>query len=124
MRRLTGPEKAACQRLDAILKARAGLLTATEAARLLGISRKTYYEWEERALTAATGALANRAAGRPTPPVDHEKQRLRGEVAALQQQVEEMSQALRIIQTLRPLVIPATAAASNRRAKKNSAKRG
>jgi transposase len=118
VRRLTGAEKEACQRLDAIMKVRAGLLTVTEAAQFLNVSRKTYYEWEERALQAVTPALQNRPPGRPPTLEDPEKERLRREVADLQEDVEEMTQALRVIRVLRPLVLPP---APTRGSKKNGA---
>ena len=122
MRRLTGSEKEACQRLDAIMKVRAGLLTVKGAARLLGVSRKTYYEWEERALQAVTPALQNRLPGRPPTVVDPEKERLRRELADLQEDVVEMTQALRVIRVLRPLMLPTTPTAPTRGSKKNAAK--
>ena len=36
------------ERANVILQVQAGLITATEAAQKLGVSRKTYYEWERR----------------------------------------------------------------------------
>ena len=48
------------------------------------MSRKTYYEWEHRALQAMTEALENKSPGRPTTPQDEEKQRLQEQVAELQ----------------------------------------
>jgi DNA-directed RNA polymerase specialized sigma24 family protein len=39
------------------MQVRSGLLSAQEAARQLGISRKTYYKWERRALAAMVEAL-------------------------------------------------------------------
>jgi DNA-binding XRE family transcriptional regulator len=42
--------KQARQRAEVILKVRAGRMTAAHGARLLGVSRKTYYQWEQRAL--------------------------------------------------------------------------
>jgi hypothetical protein len=57
-----------------ILQVRSGALTAKEGAKLLGVSRKTYYEWEERSLNAMALALENRPAGRPSIPVDEEKE--------------------------------------------------
>jgi hypothetical protein len=48
------------------------------------VSRKTYYEWERRALTAMTEALENGAAGRPETPRDEEKERLEQKIAELQ----------------------------------------
>jgi hypothetical protein len=48
------------------------------------VSRKTYYEWERRALTAMTEALENGASGRPETPRDEEKERLQTEITELQ----------------------------------------
>ena len=52
-------------------------LTAKEEAKLLGVSRKTYYEWEEKSLKVTALALENRPPGRPPLPVDEEKETLR-----------------------------------------------
>ena len=52
-------KKLARERASIILQVRNGTLTATEGAERLGISRKTYYEWEGRALAAMTEALEN-----------------------------------------------------------------
>ena len=65
------------ERASIILQVRSGALTATEGAERLGVSRKTYYEWEERALGAMAWALENRPAGRPPAPVDEEREELR-----------------------------------------------
>ena len=59
-------------RAEVIMKVRSGFLTATEGAALLGISRKTYYKWENRALGAMLSELEEKKAGRPETP-DHVK---------------------------------------------------
>jgi len=61
-------KKLARERAAVILEVRSGKLTATEGAERLGVSRKTYYEWEDRALTAMAEALENQAPGRPPTP--------------------------------------------------------
>jgi hypothetical protein len=48
-----------------ILQVCAGQLTATEAARQLGVSRKTYYQWEARALRSLMQGLRPGRPGRP-----------------------------------------------------------
>ena len=53
------------QRAEIIMKVRCGLMTATEAARVLGVSRKTYYKWEQRGLAALFDGLQEKSAGRP-----------------------------------------------------------
>jgi hypothetical protein len=75
------------QRAEVILQVRSGALTAKEGAERLGISRKTYYEWEDRSLRAMTLALENRPAGRPAIPVDEEKEALREKVQGLEKKL-------------------------------------
>ena len=70
-------QKLARERALVILRVRSGALTAKQGAQELGVSRKTYYEWEERALKAMALALENRVAGRPSVFTDEEKERLR-----------------------------------------------
>ena len=77
-------EELARKRAAVIFAVQSGQITAEEGARRLGVSRKTYYEWESRALQAMTGALENRAPGRPDTPKDEEKERLQKEIAELQ----------------------------------------
>ena len=80
-------QELARQRALVILQVRSGVLTAKEGAQRLGISRKTYYEWEERSLKAMALALENRPAGRPPVAVDEEKE-------ALQKRVQELEKKL------------------------------
>lgn len=71
-------------RATVIFAVRSGRITAEDGAKQLGISRKTYYEWERRALEAMTGALENGSSGRPTLPRDAEKEELQKQITALQ----------------------------------------
>jgi transposase len=80
-------QKLARQRAQVILKVRSGALTAKVGAKLLGVSRKTYYEWEERSLKAMALALENRTAGRPPAPVDEEKETLRERIQELEKKL-------------------------------------
>ena len=70
------PQEKARLRAEVIMKVRCGLMTARQAAEQLGVSRKTYYHWEERGLSALLSSLADQASGRPCRPVDSEKQAL------------------------------------------------
>jgi transposase len=76
-------EELARKRAAAVFAVRSGQITAEEGARRLCVSRKTYYEWERRALQAITEALEDRAPGRPNTPKDEEKQRLQEELTEL-----------------------------------------
>jgi len=69
----------ALKRTAVVFAVRSGQITAEEGARRLGVSRKTYYEWERRALQAMTGAMEDRSSGRPSIPQDEEKQCLQDE---------------------------------------------
>jgi len=75
------------RRAEVIFAVRSGQITAEEGARRLGVSRKTYYEWESRALEAMTGALEYKAPGRPGMPKDEEKERLQSEIAELKNEL-------------------------------------
>ncbi len=75
------------QRAAVVFAVRSGQITVEEGARRLGVSRKTYYEWESRALQAMTEAMEDRDPGRPTTPQDEEKQRLEKEIAELQKKL-------------------------------------
>jgi transposase len=88
------------QRAQLIMQVRSGLLSAQEAARQLGISRKTYYKWERRALAAMVEALGNREQGRPPRPIDPEKEALQRQSQELQAQLQVMEQTVRIRQLL------------------------
>lgn len=72
------------QRAAVVFAVRSGQITAEEGARRLGVSRKTYYEWESRALQAMTKAMKDRDPGRPNVPQDEEKQQLQEQIAELQ----------------------------------------
>ena len=80
-------KKLARERAAVILEVRSGKLTATEGAERLGVSRKTYYEWEDRALMAMAEALENQAPGRPPTPLDSEKEELQGKVKELEKKL-------------------------------------
>jgi transposase len=79
--------KLARERASIILQVRSGALTATEGAERLGVSRKTYYEWEDRALEAMALALENHPAGRPPVPLDVEKEELQTKVRDLEKKL-------------------------------------
>lgn len=81
-------QKLARERAQVILRVRSGALTAKQGAKLLGVSRKTYYEWEERSLRAMALALENRSAGRPPVPIDEEKETLRERIRGLEKKLD------------------------------------
>jgi transposase len=95
-------QEIAHQRAWVILQVRSGCLTAKEGAKRLGISRKTYYEWEERFLKAMVLALENRPAGRPPAAVDEEKETLREKVQELEKKLYLAEKRLEVKEILAP----------------------
>jgi transposase-like protein len=81
-------KKLARERASIILQVRSGALTVTEGAERLGISRKTYYEWEDRALAAMAETLENHPPGRPSVPLDAEKEELQRKVRDLEKKLD------------------------------------
>ncbi len=95
-------QELARQRALVILQVRSGLLTAKEGAQCLGISRKTYYEWEERSLKAMALALENRPAGKPPVAVDEEKETLRERVQELEKKLYLAEKTIEVKEILAP----------------------
>jgi len=89
-------KKLARERAAIILQVRSGALTATEGAERLGISRKTYYEWEDRALQAMALALENHTPGRPSVPPDAEKEELQRKVRDLEKKLFLAEQTIEV----------------------------
>ena len=89
------------QRQRVILDVLAGRMTVTQAALALGVSRKTYYEWQERALAAMRAALRDRPGGRPSHPLDPQKEHLQDRVEALERERLVLEGRLRIQSVIR-----------------------
>jgi transposase len=87
-------------RAEVIFKVRSGQMTATDAAKELGISRQQYYQWEQRALQALLSALEDQPTGRPKMPTDPEKEALARRVEQLEQQVQQQEQREQLRQLL------------------------
>ena len=83
----TQEQELARLRASVIVAVRSGQITAEEGSRRLGVSRKTYYEWENRALQALTKALEDREPGRPATPQDEEKKQLQKKIAELENEL-------------------------------------
>ncbi len=80
-------EEQAQERAKCIIRVNAGMMTATDAAKDLNVSRKTYYTWEAKGLEGMLGALLNRCSGRPGEEVDGEKEQLRRELREAQDRI-------------------------------------
>ena len=89
------------ERMRVILEHLAGRSTATQAALDLGVSRKTFYEWLERGKEAMRSALMDRPGGRPSNPVDPEKEQLQKELESLEKDRLVLESRLRIQEAIR-----------------------
>lgn len=85
------------------MQVRSGQLTVKAAAARLGISRKTYYEWEARGLGAMLSQLEDQTAGRPTSPVSPEQTALQTKVAELERKLAVAEQTAEIRAVLRAM---------------------
>lgn len=111
-------------RTSVILAVRSGQITAEEGARRLGVSRKTYYEWESRALQALTEAMEDREPGRPAAPQDEEKQRLQERVAELEKQLFVAKKTVEVRNMLHAYELHKVKTKTGGSGKKNERKRG
>ena len=93
-------KKLARERALVILQVRSGALSVKEGAKRLGVSRKTYYEWEEKSLRAMALALENHSAGRPPAPVDEEKEILRERIQALEKKLDLAEKTIEVKELL------------------------
>jgi len=93
-------QELARERALVILRVRSGAMTTKQGAQALGVSRKTYYQWEERALKAMALALANRVAGRPSVSTDEEKEELRKRIHELEKKLDLAEKALEVKELL------------------------
>jgi transposase len=85
------------------MQVRSGKLTVKAAAALLGVSRKTYYEWEARGLGAMLRQLEDQTVGRPPSPVSAEETALQARVAELEQKLASVEQTAEIRAILRAM---------------------
>jgi len=93
-------QELARERALVILRVRSGAMTAKQGAQALGVSRKTYYQWEERALKAMALALENHVAGRPCVSTDEEKERLQQRIRELEKKLDLAEKALEVKELL------------------------
>lgn len=100
---MNSPEAPARQRALLILQVRTGQITATAAALQLGLSRKSYYQWEKRALAALVQSQEPQAPGRPRKASDPEKEQLRQQVTQLEGKIRQLEQVLELRQVVRKL---------------------
>lgn len=97
------PDARAQLRAQLLLDVLAGRKTARQAAATLGVSRKTWHEWQQRGLEGMLDALMDRPTGRPTQERYPEKEQLQDQLRQMKRQVAALEQAKRIQDLLRSL---------------------
>jgi len=96
------------QRMQVIMAHLAGQINATQAAQTLGISRKTFYEWLNRARAGMLAALEDRPTGRPAQPVDPQQEAMQAEIDRLTKDRRVLEGRLRIQEAIRQVLdVPA-----------------
>ena len=96
-----GPEVTPERRTEEVLAVIERRKTAVQAAVDLGVSRKTFYEWLNKAMAALSDSMRDGLPGRPPKPQeDPETLQLKEENAALRRENQELKGALRIREVL------------------------
>ena len=73
-------------------------MSVTVAAFELGVSRKTYYQWETKAIDSMVEALVEKEPGRPAlTPDDEEKRRLRKQLKERDKEIVQLEQRKNLI---------------------------
>jgi len=93
-------------RAEMIMKVRCGLITAQQAADRLGVSRKTYYKWEQRGLSALLDGVADQSPGRPARPSDDQREALERQLSEAMTQIELLNHKLALKDVLMDLKLP------------------
>jgi transposase len=95
------------RRAEVIMKVRCGLLTATQAAKELGVSRKIYYKWEKRGLSALLDGLSEKGSGRPAQPQNSRQQQLQRQIEQLRRDNDLLTQKMALKDILTDLKLKA-----------------
>ena len=95
-------------RAELIMKVRCGLLTARQAADRMGVSRKTFYKWEQRGLSALLEGVADQHPGRPPDPVDDRCQVLEKQLSKAKREIELLNHKMALKDVLMDLKLPPT----------------
>lgn len=105
------------------MKVRSGFITATEGAALLGVSRKTYYKWENRALEAIMSELEEKPPGRPeTPEHEHREAELQRRIETLEKEKQLLEKQMELKDMVHQLKLEA-AVQGQKAAKRKGAKK-
>lgn len=93
-------------RAEMIMKVRCGLISARQAAQRLGVSRKTYYKWEQRGLSAMLDGITNQSPGRPVKASDDHRQSLEKQLTEANREIELLNHKLALKDVMIDLKLP------------------
>lgn len=71
-------------------------MNASEGASALGVSRKTYYKWENRGLGAMLDGLEEKKSGRPELPVRERETELLKKIEELEREKELLEKKMEL----------------------------
>ena len=95
-------------RAELIMKVRCGLLTARQAADRMGVSRKTFYKWEQRGLNALLDNVTDQPPGRRAHPSNDHLQLLEKQLSQAHQEIELLTHKMALKDVLMELKLPQT----------------
>jgi transposase len=95
-------------RAEMIMKVRCGLLTARQAADRMGVSRKTFYKWEQRGLNALLDSVTDQPPGRPSLPSDDHRQWLEKQLQDANREIDLLNHKMALKDVLMDLKLPET----------------
>ena len=90
------------------MKVRCGLITARQAAKQLEVSRKTFYKWEQRGLSALLDSVTDQQPGRPSHPPDDGCQVLEKQLLEAKREIELLNHKMALKDVLMDLKLPET----------------
>lgn len=95
-------------RAEMIMKVRCGLLTARQAADRMGVSRKTFYKWEQRGLNALLDNVTDQRPGRHAHPSDGRIQELEKQLSLAHREIDLLNRKMALKDVMMKLKLPET----------------
>ena len=93
-------------RAELIMKVRCGLLTARQAADRMGVSRKTFYKWEQRGLNALLDNVTDQPPGRRAHPSNDRLQLLEKQLSQAHREIELLTHKMALKDVLMEVKLP------------------
>ena len=103
-RRIFDPQ----QKITAVLSIWSERRTSAQAAERLGVSRKTFYKWEQRGLSALLDSVTDQPPGRPAHPPDDHRQWLEKQLNDANRQIDLLNRKMALKDVLMDLKLPET----------------